>query len=107
MLKLMQYNFSPFYFIIYCAIFLGQAADCVTTLKFLKYGVELNPIMSLVLSHSPTAFTILKLFSAVFLIFMISHIKVKSEIWGRRTAKAVLLLSIIPPLFNIATNGGG
>ena len=96
-------NFN-FYSLMYFCIFFGQMADCVTTLKFLKYGIELNPIIDAVLSYSPAAFVTLKFVSAVILIFMISHIKTKSEIWGRRTAKIVLFLSIIPPLFNIATS---
>jgi len=42
-------------------------ADCVTTLKFLKYGIELNPIIDAVLSYSPAAFVTLKFVSAIIL----------------------------------------
>ncbi len=85
-------------------IFIGQITDCYTTLLFISHSCELNPIMNAVLSISPAAYIAVKFIGALLLLALLIAIRFLNPVWAKRTAIIVLMLSLLPPTFNIVVN---
>ncbi|AGK61749.1 hypothetical protein Asulf_01778 [Archaeoglobus sulfaticallidus PM70-1] len=58
--------------------------------------------MRWLISFNLPAYITLKIPSALILVLQIMAIRKGSQIWARRTAFVVVLLSLFPPLFNTA-----
>ena len=85
----------------YLLIVFGQIADCLTTLNLYGCYDELNPLMKTILNISPQFYVVLKVVSAIVLVYMLSCIKSKSFKLGKYTLYVVLVLSLTPPMFNV------
>jgi len=96
-------SFKSFSYVL-TLILIGQITDCYTTLLFIPHGCELNPIMNAILSIDPVAYITVKFIGALSLLILLIVIRFLNPIWAKRTAIIVLMLSLLPPIFNIGMN---